>query len=268
MTLSGLVLISSAVKTYGTTSFLPALGVPVPIFQSRAPITNQMEKAIKLLAITLENEEHMEQLLNNLLSVVIMINLKAEKYMNDFEELIDGETIPKSLQRVIKKKINENSVFQQKDLMNVVKKIIKNGVSTFEVLGEGNCAEVEIRTKKTMVLPNMAVGCLKKDSGGLKDGLEDLYLGNLEKTLDFEMHGVKYAILQLPAGKAVEQKHLVISDKDTLLYMGKDKMSIVNCSDKRGHFQIKVETGAQLSLRYKQINGWVFLSFFHLISGK
>ena len=47
---------------------------------------NQMEKAIKLLAITVENEEHIEQLLNNLLSVVIMINLKAEKYLDEFEE--------------------------------------------------------------------------------------------------------------------------------------------------------------------------------------
>ena len=250
MTSSGLVPINSALKTYGISSYLPALGVPVPIFQSRAPITEQMEKAIKLLAITLENEEHMEQLLNNLLSMVIMINLKAEKYMKDFEDLIDGEKIPKGLQRVIKKKINKNSVFQEKDLMNVVKKIIKNGVSTFEVLGDGKCAKVEIRTKKTLVLPNMAIGCLKKVGGGLKDKLEDIYLGNLEKTLDLEMQGKKYSILQLPVGKVVEQKHLVISDKDSLLYMGNDKMSFVNCSDKRGEFQVKVETGAQLSLRY------------------
>ena len=208
-----------------------------------------MEKAIKLLAITVENEEHIEQLLNNLLSVVIMINLKAEKYLDEFEELVDGETIPKRYQRVIRKRIKEK-VFEERDLMNVVKKIIKNGDFTFEVIGEGSCAEVEIRAKKTLVLPNMAVGCLKKDGGGLKDRLEDIYLGNLEKTLDFEMHGVKYHILQLPAGKVVKRKHLVISDKDTLLYMGEEQMSVVNCSDERGHFEIKIETGAQLSLRY------------------
>ena len=153
-----------------------------------------MERAIKLLAITVENEEHIEQLLNNLLSVVIMINLKAEKYLDEFEELLNGEAIPRRLQRVIRKRIFEN-VFEERDLMNVVKKIVKKGDFSFEVIGEGSCAEVEIRTKKTLVLPNMAVGCLKKDGGGLKDKLEDIYLGNLEKTLDFEMHGVNYHIL-------------------------------------------------------------------------
>ena len=221
----------------------------MPIFQSRAPISKQMERAIRLLAITVENEEHIEQLLNNLLSVVIMVNLKAEKYLDDFEELLNGETIPSRLQRVIRKRISFENVFEEKDLMNVVKKIVKKGDFSFEVIGKGSCAEVEIRTKKTLVLPNMAVGCLKKDGGGLKDRLEDIYLGNLEKTLDFEMHGVNYHILQLPAGKVVKRKHIVISDKDALLYTGEEIMSVVNCSDDRGNFEIKIETGAQLSLK-------------------
>ena len=77
-----------------------------------------------------------------------MINLKAEKYLDEFEELVDGETIPKRYQRVIRKRIKEK-VFEERDLMSVVKKIIKNGDFTFEVIGEGSCAEVEIRAKKT-----------------------------------------------------------------------------------------------------------------------
>ena len=205
---------------------------------------------MKLLAITLEDEEHAEQLLNNLLSMVIMIRLQADKYIRDFKDLIAGEKIPRGLLRVIKNKISENSVFQEKDLMNVVQKIVKKGDSSIEVLGSGKCVEVEIITKKVIVIPNMRKGCLKKVGAGLQDKLEDIFLGNTENTLDLEIQGKKFSILQLPVGKVVEQRHIVVFDKDSLMYTGKDMISTVNCTDQRGEHRVKIRTGTQINLRY------------------
>ena len=206
---------------------------------------------MKLLAITLEDEEHAEQLLNNLLSMVIMIRLQADKYIRDFEDLIAGEKIPRGLLRVIKKKISENSVFQEKDLMNVVLKLVKKGDSSFKVVGSGKCVEVEIITKKTIVIPNVRKGCLKKVGAGLQDNMEDTFLGNTANTVDLEIEGKKFSILQLPVGKVVDkQRHILVLENDRLMYIGRDMLSTVNCSDQRREHQVNIQTGMQINLRY------------------
>ena len=238
-------------KTYRVTSYLPALSITVPIFHDRTPITDQMQKAMKLLAITLEDEKNAEQLLNNLLSMVILIRLQADNYIRDFEDLISGEKIPRGLLRVIKKKLSENSIFREKDLMNVVLKLFKKGESSFEVLGSGKCFEVEIITKKIIVIPNVRKGCLKKVGAGLQDKMEDTFLGNTANTVDLEIEGKKFSILQLPVGKVVDkQRHIVVLENDSLMYTGRDMISTVNCTDQRGEHRVNIRTGTQINLRY------------------
>ena len=144
----GLLPLNSALKTYGTTSYLPALGIAVPIFHDKTPITEQMKKAMDLLAITLADEQNVEELLNNLLSLAILIKLQGDSYIRDFEDLISGDNLPRGLLRVLKKKLSGNAVFREKDIMNVIYKLFKNGKSSFEVIGQGKCHDVEIITKK------------------------------------------------------------------------------------------------------------------------
>ena len=108
----GYAALTSAFKTYSTASYLPGVGgTVVPIFHDRNPLTDQVRKALEQLAMVLSDQQNVEGLLDNLLLLATLIRIQCERYLENFEDLVTGKSLPTGLIRLMKKKMDNNKVF-------------------------------------------------------------------------------------------------------------------------------------------------------------
>ena len=109
--------------------------------------------------------------------------------------------------------------------------------------------------EKNYSLTKFEKGLPKKIGAELQDSTEDVFLGNTANTVDVEIEGKRFKILQLAVGKVVDkQKHILVLENDSIMYTGKNMLSTVNCSnDERGEHQVTICTGSLINLRYCKI---------------